>query len=305
MDTNKYQRFNEYIKNIPDEKLHSEAQKEAQQNASDFAALKAALLRDACNYCGQHLSHFTERKPCFHWLLGKTNGFKKKYFPLLYAKYGFHQLDSYLRWVANSDVPIQNINDLVEERTSSKFIETTIRYNNIEWSFSCSAGDRLGHKDSHNGKMPHYHFQMKVSGNVVINYNTFHLPFNDYDEFCFAVKEGKIDRLRSRHIHGAGMQTVFESFDRQQLIGLLRRADEEEKAQFHVQTMVVADEGATISGDEIADLLEESKKTGVSMAKLLSGLKGAKVETFISPGPGVPEMAPRTKHHRGKKNESS
>ena len=39
-------------------------------------------------------------------------GLRKVFSSSFYAKYGFHQLDSYLRWVANSDVPIQNINDL-------------------------------------------------------------------------------------------------------------------------------------------------------------------------------------------------
>ena len=45
-------------------------------------------------------------------------------------------LNPYLRWVANScSKPIQNINDLVVDKSPKKVIEETIRYKNLEWSF--------------------------------------------------------------------------------------------------------------------------------------------------------------------------
>jgi hypothetical protein len=291
-------KFNEYLNTIPLEKLHAEGDKQHKKDEKDFQDLKTALAEGRCYYCNNPLSHFSEKKPCFHWLL-KPNGFKKRHFPLLYEQKSFHQLEAYLRWVANCDKPMKNINDLVEEKSSSKFIEETIRYKNIEWSFSCSHGDRAGHKDKHEGQMPHYHFQMKVDGNVVINYNGFHIPFDDYDEFSFAVKADKFDRLKARHVQGAGMQAMFDHMSPEEIVDGMRHAENEEDAELDVGIMIQADEGTTISGDDIADMLEERKRTGVSMAKLVQRLKNVKVQTVISPGPGVPEIAAR-KRNRGK-----
>ncbi len=48
----------------------------------------------------------------------------------------------------------------------------------------------------------------------------------------------------------------------------------------------------------------ERKRTGVSMAKLVQRLKNVKVQTFISSGPGVPEIAAR-KRNRGKGTDSN
>jgi len=292
-------KFNERLNSIPLEELQGIAEEEHKKNEKDFQALKTALAEGRCHYCGDMISHFSKNKPCLHWLL-KPNGFKKKHFPLLFKDKSFHQLEAYLRWVANCDNPLTNINDLVEEKTSSKFIEETIRYRNIEWSFSCSYGDRLGHKDRHEGKMPHYHFQMKVDGNVIINYNGFHIPFLKYDEFSFSVKDGKFDRLKAQHIHGAGMQTMLDNVTAEELVDHMRQAKNEEDAQLDVGIIIEADEGTTISGDDIADMMEERQRTGVSMAKLVQKLKNVKVQTIVSPGHGVPEIAARKKN-RGKK----
>lgn len=291
-------KFNDHLNSIPLEKLHAESEKQHEKDEKDFQELKAALAEGRCNYCDNPLSHFSEKKPCFHWLL-KPKGFKKKHFPLLFQGKSFHQLEAYLRWVANCDKPMKNINDLVEEKSSSKVIEETIRYKNIEWSFSCSHGDRIGHKDRHEGKMPHYHFQMKIDGNVIINYNGFHVLFDDYDGFSFAVKEGKFDRLKAGHIHGAGMQDLFDHMTPEEIVDGMRYAENKEDAELDIGIMIQADEGTTISGDYIADMFEERKRTGVSMAKLVQRLKNVKVQTVISPGPGVPEIAAR-KRNRGK-----
>jgi len=186
----------------------------------------------------------------------------------------------------------------VEERHSSKFIEETIRYKNLEWSFSCSHGDRVGHSGRRTSRMPHYHFQMKVGGRVIIDYGSFHIPFNDYDEFCFAVKESKFDRLRDGSIQGAGMQALFDHITPEELVEGMRNATDEKNAQLHVGTLIEADEGTTISGDKIAELYEESRRTGKPMAKLVQRLKNVRVLTIITPGPGVPDIAARKKGKR-------
>ncbi len=295
-------RYNEYLNKIPLAEIQENAAIQAERDAKDFQSLKESLAEGKCFYCKNPLTHFSQKKPCFHWLLWKAPGLKKKHFEILFNQKSYHELDAYLRWVANTDVPIRNINDLVEEKSSKKFIETTIRYKNLEWSFSCSYGDLQGHKDKYKGQVPHFHFQMKKDCNVVINYNYFHILFKDYDEFSFAIKRGEIDRLKAGHVHGAGMQTLLENMNPDKLIDSMRGTNSEEDAQFKVDTLLVAEEGTTISGDEIANLFEERKKTGESMAKLVRKLKNVKIKTIIAPGPGVPEIASRNANRGVKKN---
>ncbi|MFA5841883.1 MAG: hypothetical protein WC835_02910 [Candidatus Paceibacterota bacterium] len=300
-DEQKYKKFNKLLNEIPLEELHARNDEELAKSKKDFENHKALLSQDKCYYCGYSISHFSDSKPCFHWLL-KPKGFKKKHFPILYQQKSFHQIESYLRWTANCIVPLYNINDLVEERSPSKIIEETIRYKNIEWSFSCSKNDMRGHASSHEGTVPHYHFQMKIDGQVVINYNSFHIPFSDYDHFCFAVESGKFDRLKGGHIEGAGMQTLFDRFTPEELLDLMKKSpdDDESKMQYNIQTMLTADEGTTMSGDDIADIIDEHNKTGVPIAKLIRKLKNVSATSIITPGPGVPEIAARTPNRQSK-----
>lgn len=291
----KNERFNKLLNNIPIEELQAKSHQDLEKNLQDFQKLKEHLLREECVYCGKPISYFSKDSPCFHWLLN-PKGFKKKFFPLIYREKGFHQLEAYLRWIANCDKPMQNINDLVEEKSSTKFIEETIKYKNIEWSLSCSYGDLEGHANAHEGKEPHYHFQMKVNGNVMINYNGFHIPFNYYDDFCFAVKRGDFERLKDAPFVGAGMQSLLDNATPEELIDKMESANDIDSAQLHVSIVIEADEGSLISGDEIADLIEEKKRTGVPLAKLVQKLKNVKIRTIISPGPGVPEITPRSKN---------
>jgi hypothetical protein len=293
---------NRYLNNLSLEELRRRSEEQAEQDERDFQELKSTLARGRCYYCSHPLTHFSDRMPCFHWLL-KPKGFKKRHFPLLYEIKSFHQIQAYLRWVANSAVPIQNINDLVDERSSSKIIEETIRYKNLEWSFSCGKGCFKGIEHSRSGNFPHYHFQMKVDGLVVINYGGFHIPFHDYDFFCFTIGRGEFDRLKAAHVHGAGMQTLYDHMTPEELVDSMRRAENEDEAQFHVSTMITADEGTTISGEDIAELMEERKRTGESMAKLVRKLKNVSVQSVITPGPGVPEIAARRKSRGNRKTE--
>ena len=78
------------------------------------------------------MDSFDENKPCFHWFT-YPKGIKKKYFEnYLKTPIGFFQLDTYFRWLANSERPIGNINDLKEEISSTSYIETTYKYKNLE-----------------------------------------------------------------------------------------------------------------------------------------------------------------------------
>lgn len=293
MDPRHVKHFNELLNSLPQEELNEKGRQQQIDDDRQFEELKAGLENGVCSYCGNQLGHFSVHKPCFHWLLN-PKGFKKKHFPILFEDKSFHQIEAYLRWVANCEKTLVNINDLVEEKSPSKIIEETIKYKNLEWSFSCSKGCFKGLEHKYEGKFPHYHFQMRVDGQVMINYNGFHIPFTEYDFFSFAIKDGKFDKLRAAYIHGAGMQSFMDGFTDEEIIENVRYTDNEETAHVRMGTLIVADEGTTISGDEIADLMEERKRTGESMAKLIRRIKNVTVTTTIEPGPGVPEIASRT-----------
>lgn len=292
---------NKYLEAISDEELKKKSDEEYAKAEKDFKELKESLAEGKCSFCSNLISHFSEKKPCFHWFL-KPKGFKKRHFPLLYEKYSFRRIEAYLRWVANADIPLKNINDLVEEKTSSKKIELTIVYKNLEWSFSCAESDYRGHQNKQEGKMPHYHFQMKINDNVMINYGGFHIPFHDEDFFSFALSEGKIPRLGYKHIHGAGMQELLDNFSADEIAEQMIKANNEEDAQFHTSTLVEAEPGTTISGSDLAELVKEHQRTGIPMARLIKKLPNTKAISFISPGPGVPELAKRTPRGKNKKN---
>lgn len=294
MDQNRIDAFNKRLASMPVAELQGKSEAQRLKIEADFNGFKDNLKNGQCFYCKNPISHFAAKKPCLHWLL-KPKGFKKKHFPTLYEKCGFRHLNTYLRWVANTEQIAQNINDLVAEQSSTKFIEETISYKNIEWSFSCSESDRKGHSGAHKGAVPHYHFQMKVDGSVIINYNAFHIPFTDYDDFSFAVEEGKFDMIKAARTYDAGMQAIFDHMALDaEFVDTLRYTEDESNAAFNTNILIHADPGTTISGDDLADLFEERKRTGISLASLAKKLKNASVEAYISPGEGVPEIAKRS-----------
>lgn len=251
-----------------------------------------------CYICGEKIDSFIESQPCQHWLL-RPSGFKKKYFPLVYEKFNFFRIEAYLRWIANSEILAGNINDIVEEMNPSKLFEHTIKYKNFEWSLSCSSGDLMGHKFSFSGKFPHYHFQMRIDERPFIDYADFHIPFTDEDLFQLPMMLGMVDKAKYMHTHGVGMQEMM-NIDPETLLNFMQRATDESNGVYSVQTLIEAEPGKTLSGDEIADLFKKSKELNVPTAKLIKELKNVgSATTFIAPGPRVPRQAARKK---GKNN---
>ena len=300
----RFKKIDQYLDSFSDEEIEERNQRQAEKDDEDFEGLRSSLAVGKCYYCNHNITDFAKNKPCFHWLLWQAKGLKKKHFPKLFAIKSFHEIDAYLRWVANTKVPFKNINDLVEENTSAKVIETTIKYDNLEWSFSCSQSDFDGHKGRHEGAVPHYHFQMKKEGFVVIGYNDFHVSFLEYDFFFFAIKHGKFKRIAPAYIYGAGMQSAFDDLSPEDVIDHTMNAPDAESATFHMSTILMAEEGKTMAGADLAELFKEHNETGVPLAKLVQKLKNVKAQTLISPGPGVPKIAERSKHNRGKSKET-
>lgn len=269
---------------------------ELRVSKEEYDKFKSNFENGICSYCNKELDSFDSSTPCFHWFL-MPPGIRKQDFSRLLKEYGCMQIQAYIRWVANQEIPIGNINDLSEERKDSRIFETTIKYKDFEWTFCCANSDYGGHLGRYN--FPHYHFQIKKEGQRFINFHDFHnkLTKEDLDKISL-MRDG--DSLFNHHWgFGAGMEDAFK-IPPKELLEHLKTAPSEEKDVFHLQTIMEAKPGETIKGDDVADAIEESKQTGKSIASILQKTnKKHSIKTIISPGEGVPEIKHR--YSRGKR----
>jgi hypothetical protein len=245
-----------------------------------------------CYLCGERFDCIVGQ-PCIHWLL-RQGKFKKKDFPKVYEKFGYHQIAAYLRWVANAEAMQRNINDLTAEKAERKIISNTIKWKNVEWTFDCTNNDRDGHAGTHMD-FPHYHFQTRIDGRQFINFNDFHVPFSKLDLFYLAASK-KPGFHQDFGYGGSGMQDAM-ALEPETVIEHTSPTDDMDDAQYHLQTMIVADENP-ISGDEINEIVMEARRTNKSFAYVAAKrLKGrASIQTVVSPAESIPDIAARTEN---------
>lgn len=258
----------------------------------------AAFQIHDCYLCGKPLSSFSKKTPCLHWLL-KPKGFKKNDLPAIAARFAFFPMQTYLRWVANTQGFAKNINDLAEEGTGSKLVELTIRYQNMEWSFSCAPSDYTGHQTSQHAKYPHYHFQMRLDGRPFINFSDFHVTFHESDVLSLEAKRRLPEMVKHKFPRGEGMSEVLNDETVEALVADGEAADNEDEASLKLDTIVIADEGKTISGEDLHKIIQEAKAKRVTVASLMHKLRNVKTQVVVTPGPGVVEQAPRTGRKKG------
>ena len=258
------------------------------QAQEEFEAFQAAHAVGRCYLCGRPYESFSTKRPCPHWLL-RPKGFKKKHIEDLGKTYGFFQIQSYLRWLSNSESFATGINDLPEETSGKKLFELTIRYRRFTWSFSCSEADYRGHATSANANFPHYYIQMRIDGQAFINFNDFHLPFSRMDLLNKATESLLPGRYMRWHTHGEGMSVLLNEETLPMILAESTVAENPDDGHFHIESFVEADEGKTISGDDVAALIQEAKEMNVTVASLLHKLPNAKTKIIVSPGPAVVE----------------
>lgn len=284
--------FAKFIRSLTPEKREEINRKQQEQAEQEFQEFKAAFMVGGCYMCGHELTHFDAANPCLHWLL-RPAGFTKRHFPSLANAYGFFQIQSYLRWVANHEAFAQNINDLAVEGTG-KLVELTIRYGGFEWAFSCGESDYAGHRtESPDSQVPHYHFQMRVNRAAFIRYNDFHVPFSRQDIHELEAMRDAPDIIRGRFPGGEGMGDLLHEDRLEQVVAEGKAAPNADKALIKLDTFIMAEPGTTISGNDLAALIDEAKAKGANLASVATKLPNVKVQTMISAGPGVVEQAPR------------
>lgn len=285
-----------FLDAIPPEEIEKHTKEMFEESDRQHKEFLDALTNGKCYLCGKYLNSFDENNFCLHWFTYPT-GIKKKYFEfqLNNKEFGFTRVDSYFRWLAETDKPIANISDLKEEMSQNSFYEATIKYKNIEWSFSIGTTDLEGHKGSKVGEKPHYHIQMKVDEKFFIRFNDLHILFTDADLFNFELLKQNSDRMKYVQSHGEGI-SILENPDNLEMIDeFLSITDDDYNSTFFTSTLIEAPEGQTISGDLIYEAYQKSKETSKPISHFLKDLiPEASMIKIIYPGEGVPEIAKRS-----------
>lgn len=291
-DPEKYRKIYE---SLSKEEVAELNDKDHQEHIRQVELFKAGYAAQSCYLCGKPFRTISKDDPCLHWLLRQCK-FKKKDFPLVFNKYGYGNIASFIRWCANQERLLSNINDLEEEKSSRKVVSYTVRWKNIEWTFDCTENDLRGHTET-KVDYPHYHFQMRIDGRPFIDFNDFHLPFTDHDLFVLSLRDSNWFHQGFGAI-GSGMQDAV-SVPMDMLLEHIGPADDEEDATYHLSTMIDASENP-ISGEEIYEIQQEAERTGRSFAYVAQRrLKDrAKVTTVVSPADTIPDIAQRTEHRR-------
>lgn len=267
----------------------------------EYEAFRNSFSKDECYLCGKSIKTSSHGNPCLHWLLRRCK-FKKNQFTSLYEKYDYHQISSYLRWVANFEQPLKNVNDIELEKSDKVVFQSTIKWKNVEWTFECSPNDFIGHKGKHID-FPHYHFQMKIDGNIFIKFNEFHLPLSPLDIEKIELHNDSNNKFsHSYGAKGAGMQDIMK-VDFNKLYNDDTLTGGEFDSFVDKKTIIHDKSGKGISGEFIADVYAESEKSGIPFSKLIQeklNSEQASVQTIITAAEDVPKIAERTKHKKKK-----
>lgn len=266
------------------------------QGEDEHKAFQQQFQGGKCWVCSGKLDAFDITKPCPHWLL-KPDGFGKEHFELITQKYSLIHLEHYLRWVANEEAFAKNINDLADEG-SGKLVELTIKYKSLKWSFACSATDLSGHEGGgEHSRRPHWHFQMYVDDKPLIRYNDFHPALSERDMGLLEYIRNAPGKVRRRFAGGAGMGDVLHQSTLEQLVATGRSVSDEDEAKaapIELSTIMIAEPGETISGEDLYNLIQAAKAEKVTITSKLRDLQGASITTIVSAGGGVVAQAVRS-----------
>jgi len=293
-DTEKYRKIFENMSPEEIEEINRINDEEHQRQAQKF---KSGYEKGICYLCNKSFKTISKESPCLHWLLRQCK-FKKKDFPKIYEKYGYGNIAAFVRWCANQERLLSNINDLDDERSERKVLSYTVKWKNIEWTFDCSKNDFAGHQGT-SINYPHYHFQMRIDGRQFINFNDFHVPFTEHDLFVLKNSIEQADWFKQDFgVIGSGMQQAV-SVEIDDILEYTTRSDDEDEAVYHFSTMIDARDNP-ISGEEIYEMQIEAEKTGKSFAYIAQKRlrERAIVQTVVSPADSVPDIASRTEHKR-------
>jgi len=289
--------FRQFAESLTEEELKKQNEIDTTAAEAEHAKFSEAFKKGECYLCNKPLKTNSKAHPCVHWLLRECKC-KKKDFPNIFKKFGYVNIAAYLRWVANEEKPFRNINDLAATKKTRKIFEYTIRWKNIEWTFDCSKNDYSGHGGA-NSDFPHYHFQMRVDGRPFINFNDFHIPFDESDLFHLDLYQELPEYFNfSFGEPGAGMQAASE-YHPDYIVNESEFTEDENMAVYDLSTMILAGEKG-FEPSAFLEIYEEAKKTGKTIASLAPKYFGdaSSINTILSPTRYIEPISKRSARKR-------
>lgn len=206
-------------------------------------------------------------------------------------------IQSWIRWVANEGGWAKNIADTADE---DHVVQVTARYGDYAWSISCARNDFTGHT-GRNSNFPHYHLQMSIKGRPFISYSDFH--FRIHQDELVVLKAMEASGAKSKFIHGESFDDLMATVEPQRVVDLPIVRGDPEGAPFNMQTIIMADEGTTMTGEVIYDTIKKAREDGVSFASRAHTIPRSSARTIITEGPGVVDPAPREGGRGSKRRE--
>lgn len=294
----------QYLNSIPEDVKNQKNIEQEEENRRVFKKFSDKYHDGICFLCNKPYAYFNEQHQCMHWLLLPSGIRKKHLISFLKKPLSFYRLDCFLRWLANIEVYMTNINDLNDEKNANSFYETTIKYKDIDWSISINYSDIEGHKNAQEGNVPHYHLQIRKANQVIIRFNDVHIPFTDDDLFTIECLNQAPDIFKIGHSFGEGVgildeineQNLLEEFDKGMLV-----SENENTAPFHRDIIMTAPPGKTISGDMLYEAIQLSKETKRPISHIMKELQPEiSVKSIIGASDAVPEMILRNKRKKNK-----
>lgn len=257
------------------------------ESERQHTAFHEAFAQGRCSICEDALDAFNEKAPCLHWFL-RPAGVKKKHYPAVAKIFGMMSIQSWIRWVANEGGWAKNIADTADE---DHVVQVTARYGDYEWSISCGKTDFSGHAGKESS-FPHYHLQMSINGRPFISYNDFH--FRIHDNELAILKAMEATGVKSKFVFGESFDDLMSVVEPEWVIDHpVDRDGDQESAPFSLDTLIFADEGTTMRGEDIKEMIEKAKRDGVTFASRAHTIPNSSAKTIISEGPGVVDPAPR------------
>lgn len=267
--------LHEFLATLPKEQVERLNREAVERTERDYASFIDAFGRGECSLCGESLTHFDRNKPCLHWLT-RPPGFKGKDIRKLGEQNSLRQVQAYLHWLGSVNEYGKSINNLRVEGKEKMVVGETIRWEDMEFSISCTEADFVGHGKNAHSQQPHYHLQILSGGQIFCKFSQHHLPISNQDVAYIEAERMLGSKFRRAPVGAVSMEDIF-SIEAETLLDEMRSTENEEEAMFSLNTMVMADEGTTISGDVFVDAIERARERGSSIAKELQGLKNARV----------------------------
>ena len=122
---------------------------------------------------------------------------------------------------------------------------------------------------------------MRIDGRPFINFSDFHVPFQEGDLLSVEAKRRLPAVIKHSYPGGEGMSEVLNDATVEALVREGTTAGAEEDASVHLDTIAIADEGSTIRGEDLYNIIQEAKAKGVTVSSLMHKLPNA--STRVSP----------------------